>query len=127
MNAPTSKQLKILIDRAARHLTADEGAMLRAGVEDLQSTRRSVGGVTEENRRLKSELLDLRRRVEPVEAAVAAVAVKAHEWAGLAPVDDWGSGPHDAVLADTGRYLIQLMAQPALAAAATLEPAERSA
>lgn len=39
MIAPTSEQLKILVERAARHLTADEGDMLRAGVEDLQSER----------------------------------------------------------------------------------------
>jgi hypothetical protein len=65
----------------------------------------------------QGEINDLRERAEAAEAqlvvrnaAIAAVAVQAAEWAALAPVDDWGNGPQDAVLADVGRHLQRLMA-----------------
>lgn len=64
---------------------------------------------------LLAEVDRLRALVRPYEAAIAAVAVQAAEWAALAPADDWGNGPHDAVLSDVGRRLQRLMAQPAAA------------
>ncbi|MDJ0342222.1 hypothetical protein QMK19_03350 [Streptomyces sp. H10-C2] len=111
MTGVTPAQLANLVDRAARHLTADEGALLRAGFAALDSARRSAGGLTEENRRLKGEVLALRRRAEPAEAAVAAVSVQGHVWAALVPPGGWASGPLEEVAANVGRFLIELMAR----------------
>lgn len=68
----------------------------------------------------QGEINALTERAEKAEAqlvvrnaAIAAVAVQAAEWAALAPPDDWGNGPQDAILADVGRHLQRLMATQA--------------
>ena len=43
------------------------------------------------------------------QAALGRVRGKATEWAALAPPDDWGNTPQDTVLADAGRYLLELI------------------
>lgn len=74
---------------------------------------------------MTSDQLDaLHERLGRYEAAIAAVSVKAHEWAKLAPPDDWGLTPGDTTLADAGRYLIALMAEPGTVVA---DPAKESA
>ncbi|WP_327223061.1 hypothetical protein OG229_02630 [Streptomyces platensis] len=46
MAKPTTEQLLILVDRAERgRLSAEEAAVLRAGIANLDAARRSAGGL----------------------------------------------------------------------------------
>ena len=42
-------------------------------------------------------------------AALNRVREQAEQWAALAPSDDWGDGPQDALKADIGRFLLRLV------------------
>jgi hypothetical protein len=47
--------------------------------------------------------------VERLHGIIKAVLDQAGEWADLAPPDDWGEGPHDAVLSDAGRAIQRIV------------------
>lgn len=47
--------------------------------------------------------------LERLHSVVRAVLEQAGEWAALAPPDDWGAGPHDAVLSDVGRAIQRII------------------
>lgn len=57
--APTTEQLLILVDRADRGLTPEEQAVLRAGIQRLDATRRSAGGTQAALRATRAQLASL--------------------------------------------------------------------
>lgn len=46
------------------------------------------------------------------EQRLGTIREKAVEWAALAPPDDWGDTTQDTVMADVGRFLLQIIDQP---------------
>jgi hypothetical protein len=72
----------------------------------------AVGEVTGPIRGVVEDVADIRARALRAEAAVAAVAVKATEWTKLGPAAEFSATAQDAVMADVGRYLLELMANP---------------
>lgn len=72
MKPPTAEErFAALVARAARHLTPDEAQLLHAGFDSLAASRRSAGGLAEENRRLKAERDALLARLDAARAAAA--------------------------------------------------------
>lgn len=59
--APSPEQLRVLVDRAARRLTAEEGELLRAGFAALEASRRSAGGLQAALQKARRELDSVRR------------------------------------------------------------------
>ena len=58
---------------------------------------------------------DRARELAAASGVLARIREKATEWTALAPPDDWGDTPQDTALADTGRYLLRLIDNPAVA------------